>query len=166
MLCWLICLSCYHLLQFISLCVHRLPFHNRLLCCCTIFSCRHPGHQCNCLNCLCLLQGITVRNFWPTVLSVAPLAHRVVCLSVVYLSSVTFYIVAKRYVLAKSCLKEWIGNQGQKVHFLGLRHIFTSGFASTATETAVFAFNETTKIICHWCQMFCSICVINKSYKS
>jgi len=28
---------------------------------------------------------------------------------------------------------------GQKVHFLGRRHISTSGFAATATEMAVFA---------------------------
>ena len=41
-----------------------------------------------------------------------------VCLSVCRLS-VTFCIVAKRYVLAKKCLKEWIGNQGRKVHFFG-----------------------------------------------
>jgi len=41
-------------------------------------------------------------------------------------SSVTFFIVAKWYVQAKKCLKEWIGNQGQKVHFLGRRHISTS----------------------------------------
>jgi len=46
------------------------------------------------------------------------------------LSSVTFCIVAKRYVLAKDCLKERKGNQGQKVDFLGRRHISTSGFAS------------------------------------
>ena len=46
--------------------------------------------------------------------------------------SVTFCIVAKWYVLAKKCLKEWIGNQCQKVHFLGRRHISTSGFAATA----------------------------------
>jgi len=52
--------------------------------------------------------------------------------------SVTFCIVAKRYVLAKICLKERIGNQGQKVDFLGCRHISTSGFAATATATAVF----------------------------
>jgi len=26
--------------------------------------------------------------------------------------SVTFFIVAKRFVLAKNCLKEWLGNQG------------------------------------------------------
>ena len=52
--------------------------------------------------------------------------------------SVTFCIVAKRYVLARKCLKERIGNQGQKVDFLGRRHISTSSFAATATETAVF----------------------------
>jgi len=49
-------------------------------------------------------------GFWPTVLSVAPLVHCVVCLSVCL-------CVAKRYVLAKKCLTEWIGNQGQKVDF-------------------------------------------------
>ena len=53
--------------------------------------------------------------------------------------SVTLCIVAKWYVLAKNCPKKWIGNQGQKVDFLGRRHISTSSFASTATETAVFA---------------------------
>jgi len=52
-------------------------------------------------------------SFWPTVLSVVPLARCVVC----RLSSVTFCIVAKWYVLAKKCLKEWIGNQDQKVDF-------------------------------------------------
>ena len=60
-------------------------------------------------------------------------------LSVYRLSSVTFCIVAKRYVLAKNFLKELIGNQGQKVDFLGRRHISTSGFAATATEMVVFA---------------------------
>jgi len=53
--------------------------------------------------------------------------------------SVTLCIMGKRYVLAKNCLKERIGNRGQKVDFLGRRHISTSGFGSTATETAVFA---------------------------
>ena len=42
------------------------------------------------------------------------------------LSSVTFCIVAKRYVLAKKCLKKLIGNHGQKVDFLHRRHISTS----------------------------------------
>ena len=44
--------------------------------------------------------------------------------------------MAKRYVLAKNCLKE---RQGQRVDFLGRRRISTSGFAYTATATAVFA---------------------------
>ena len=43
-------------------------------------------------------------HFWPTVLSVEPMVQYVVCLSVCL--SVTFCIVAKRYVLAKKCLKE------------------------------------------------------------
>ena len=63
-------------------------------------------------------------------------------LSVCHLSvrrlSVTFCIVAKRYVLAKKCLKEWIGNQGQKIDFLGRCHISTSSFAATSTATAIF----------------------------
>ena len=84
-------------------------------------------------------------SFWPTVLSVEPMVQCVVCrLSVVCLSvclsSVTFCIVAKWCVVAKKCLKEWIGNQGQKVHFLGRRHISTSGFAATATQTAVLPY--------------------------
>ena len=70
-------------------------------------------------------------SLWYTVSSV--------CLSSSVRLSVTFRIVAKRYVLAKKCLKERIGNQGQRVDFLGRRRISTSGFAATATETAVFA---------------------------
>jgi len=79
------------------------------------------------------------RFYWPTVLSVEPLVQCLVCLSSVCRLSVTFCIVAKRCVLAKKCLKEWIENQGQRIDFLGRRHISTSGFAATATETAVFA---------------------------
>jgi len=52
---------------------------------------------------------------------------------------VALCIVAKRYVLAKNCLKEQIGNQFQRVDFWGGRCISTSGFAYTATKTAVFA---------------------------
>ena len=54
---------------------------------------------------------------------------------------VALCIVAKRYgyVLAKNCLKERIGNQGQRVDFLGRRRISISGFVYMATETAVFA---------------------------
>jgi len=72
-------------------------------------------------------------SLWYSVSSVCPSVRLSVCLSV------TFCIAAKRYVLVKNCLKEWIGNQGQKVDFLGCHHISTSGFAATATETAVFA---------------------------
>ena len=54
-------------------------------------SCRH----------LTLVLNIFSWLFWPTVLSVAPLLRHVVCLSVCRLSSVTFCILAKRYVLAK-----------------------------------------------------------------
>jgi len=52
---------------------------------------------------------------------------------------VAFCIVANRYIPAKNCLKEQIGHQGEKVDFLGHHHISTSGFASMATKTAVFA---------------------------
>jgi len=54
------------------------------------------------------LGYIIVFNFWPTILSVEPLVTvSSVCLSsVCRLSSVTFCIVVKRYVLAKNCLKE------------------------------------------------------------
>jgi len=48
-----------------------------------------------------LLKFLSFSSFWPTVLSVEPLARCVVCRL-----SVTFCIVAKRYVLAKKCLKE------------------------------------------------------------
>jgi len=57
-------------------------------------------------------------------------------LSVVCLSIVCDILYC---ILAKNCLKKRIENKGQKVDFLGGRHISTSGFASTATETAVFA---------------------------
>jgi len=50
-------------------------------------------------------------------------------LSSVYLSlSVTFCIVAKRYILAKNCLKERIRNQGQKVYFFGSPPYFSFRF--------------------------------------
>ena len=86
-----------------------------------------------------LISNVVCFSFWPTVLSVAPLVQCVVCLSVCHLLSVTFCIGAKRYVLAKNRLKERMGNQGQKVDFLGCRHTHSAGFTSTATETAVFA---------------------------
>ena len=49
---------------------------------------------------LCFL--VFLPDFWPTVLSVVSLVQCVIC----RLSSVSFCIVAKRYVLAKKCLKE------------------------------------------------------------
>jgi len=51
-----------------------------------------------------------------------------------------FRIVAKQYVLTKYCLQERIGNQGKKVDILGCHRLSTSGFASTATKTAVCLF--------------------------
>ena len=78
----------------------------------------------------CFLADRTIGRAFGTVCRVSSV---VVCLS-----SVTFCIVAKRNVLAKNCLKEWIGSQDQKVDFFGRRRISTSGFAATATEMAVF----------------------------
>jgi len=67
--------------------------------------------------------------YWPTVLSVEPLVHCVVCLSV----------VCDVFVLWRPSekLSEGVNRKpGQKVDFLGRHHISTSGFA---TETAVYA---------------------------
>ena len=50
----------------------------------------------------CCFVKKQLRHFWPTVLSVMPLVQCVVICRL----SVTFCIVAKRYVLAKKCLKE------------------------------------------------------------
>jgi len=72
------------------------------------------------------------RSFRPTVLSVAPLVQCVVC-------RLWRFVLWQNGTLAKNYLKEWIGNQGQKVYFGGRRHISASGFASMATETAVIA---------------------------
>ena len=63
----------------------------------------------------CSRQTTTPASHWP--LSFWPPYYRSrlwYTLSSVCLSSVTFCIVAKRYVLAKNCLKEWVGNQGQR----------------------------------------------------
>jgi len=62
-----------------------------------------------------------VSDFWPTVLSVVPLARCVVCrLSVCRrLWRFVLWRNGTSTVLAKNCLKEWIGNQGQKVDFFG-----------------------------------------------
>ena len=78
-------------------------------------------------------------GFWPTVLSVEPLVHCVVCLSVICLS-VCDVLYCGKTVRPSEKLSEGVNRKpGQKVDFLGRRHISTSGFAATATETVVFA---------------------------
>jgi len=69
-----------------------------------------------------------------------------VCLSAC-LSSVTFCIVAKRYVLAKNCLKEWIWIQGPKVDFLGSLPYFYFRF----------------RLYGHWDGRFCLILPVQPS---
>jgi len=54
-------------------------------------------------------------------------------------SGMTLPAVASQASAGSGPSKAQIGNQGQRVDFLGCRHVSTSGFASTATETAVFA---------------------------
>ena len=74
-------------------------------------------------------------GFWPTVLSVEPLVHCVVCLSVV-----CDILYCGKTVHPSKKLSEGMNRKlGSKSLFLGRRHISTSGFASTATETVVFA---------------------------
>jgi len=85
-----------------------------------------------------LAMLLKICHFWPTVLSVVPLARCVVCRLSVCLS-VTFCIVTKRYVLSKKVSEGMNRKPGSKSSFLGRRHISTSSFAATATETAVFA---------------------------
>jgi len=89
---------------------------------------------------LIVVQNYPTTGFWPTILSVAPLVHCFVCLSVIYCLSVACDVLyCDETVRPSEKLKEWIGNQGKKVYFLGCRHISTSSFTSTATEMAVFA---------------------------
>ena len=52
----------------------------------------------------------------------------------------TFCIVTKRYVLAKNCLKEWIGNQGQKVDFFGSPPYFYFQFRRYGHQDSRFCF--------------------------
>jgi len=66
-------------------------------------------------HCLLLREIQIGFGFWPTVLLVVPLARCVVC----RLSVCDVLYCGKTIRLAKKCLKEWIGNQGQKVHFFG-----------------------------------------------
>ena len=80
----------------------------------------------------------SIVTFWPTVLSVEPLVHRVVCLSSVCLSVVVCDVLyCGETVRPSEKQSEGVNRKPEsKVDFLGRRHISTS---STATETAVFA---------------------------
>jgi len=74
--------------------------------------------------------------FWPTVLSVVPLARCVVCRL-----SVCDVLYCGETVRPSEKVSEGVNRKpGSKVHFLGRRHISTSGFAATATETAVLPY--------------------------
>ena len=84
-----------------------------------------PGNFCGNVNWM-NPAIVKISDFWNSKMTDTFLADRTIghafgmmCRLSVCLSSVTFCIVAKRYVLAKKCLKEWIGNQGQKVRFFG-----------------------------------------------
>ena len=74
-----------------------------------------PGHIC--YGCLQTNDGRkNFTDFWPTVLSVVPLAHCVVCLSICRLSSVCEVLYCGETVRPSwKRLKEWIGNWGQKL---------------------------------------------------
>ena len=75
-------------------------------------------------------------NFWPTVLSVEPLVQCVICrrLSVV----VCDVLHCGKTVRPSQKVSEGVNRKpGSKSSFFGRRHICTSGFGSTATETAV-----------------------------
>jgi len=79
----------------------------------------------------------TPESFWPTVLSVEPFGT--VCRLSVCLS-VCDVLYCGETVHPSEKLSEGVNRKpGQNVHFLGRHHISTSGFATTATETAVFA---------------------------
>ena len=77
-------------------------------------------------------------RFWPIVLSVEPLVQCVVCLSVRL--SVCNVLYCGKTVRPSKELSEGVNRKpGSKSSFLGRRYISTSGFAATATKTAVFA---------------------------
>jgi len=68
-------------------------------------------------------------------------AYGTVCrLSSVCLSSVCDVLYRGKTVRPSEKVSEGVNRKpGQKVHFFGRHHISTSGFAATATKTAVFA---------------------------
>jgi len=89
-----------------------------------------------------LLQVISplAYHFWPTVLSVEPLVQCVVCRLSVCLSVVCNVLYCGKTVRPSKKVSEGVNRKsGSKSSFLGRCHISTSGFAATATETAVFA---------------------------
>ena len=73
-----------------------------------------------------LHRGPDQRTEWETFLADRTIgrAFGTLCRLSVCRLSVTFCIVAKRYVLAKNCLKEQIGNAGPKSLILGVATIF------------------------------------------
>ena len=78
-------------------------------------------------------------GFCPTVLSVVPLARCVVCLSVICLSVCDVLYCGKMVRPSKKVSEEVNRKPGsKKLIFLGRRHISTSGFATMATEMAIF----------------------------
>jgi len=123
-------------------------------CCSSLLLCIHvKNYFCNCTRTHMLSPSLTLlsvilhmllstdsSHFWPTVLSVESMAQCVVCLSVVCPSSVCNVLYCGETVRPSEKVSEGVNRKpGQKVHFLGCRHISTSGFAATATKTAVFA---------------------------
>ena len=85
---------------------------------------------------ICIVTFFCRAHFWPTVLSVEPLVHCFVCLS----SSVCDVLYCGKTVRPSQKVSEGVNRKpGSKSPFFGRRHISTSGFAATATETAVFA---------------------------
>ena len=71
-------------------------------------------------------------SFWPTVLSVEPMVQCVVCLSVCDV------LYCGKMVRPSQKVSQGVNRKpGSKSSFFGHRHISTSGFGSTATETAV-----------------------------
>ena len=83
---------------------------------------------------------MNLRAFSPTVLSVEPMVQCVVCLSVCRLSSVCNVLYCGKTVRPSQKVSEGVNRKpGSKSSFFGRRHISTSGFAATATATAVFA---------------------------
>jgi len=89
----------------------------------------------NLVRCLHTNNNLMNFGFWPTVLSVEPLVHCVVCLTVCHLW---------RYVLWRNGTSYrktvWRSEQKSRIKKFGHRHISTTSFTATATETAVLPY--------------------------